>query len=62
MQQPSRRSLSLAVLGLVGFGLFNYPLLSVVDGASGPLGAPALLIYLFAVWAALIGLTLWLRR
>jgi hypothetical protein len=62
MQQPSRRALGLAWISLLGFVLFNYPLLALADRAPAAFGAPALLVYLFAVWAVLIGLTVLLRR
>lgn len=62
MRQPSRRASGLAILGLLGFALFNYPLLGIVDGGTGLLGVPALFTHLFAVWAALIIVTFILRR
>jgi len=62
MRQPSRRELGLAALSLVGLALFGYPLLAVVDGGTGPLGIPALFVYLYGVWALLVTLTVLLRR
>lgn len=62
MPNTSRRVLGLAVVALLGFALFNFPLLSLADGHSGPFGAPALLLYLFGVWAVLIVLAAVLRR
>lgn len=62
MRPPSRRDIGLAVLSLLGLALFGYPLLATVDGGSGAAGWPALFVYLFAVWAALIALAFLLRR
>ena len=46
----------LAALALLGLLLFNYPLLDLFTGAGELLGIPALYLYVFAVWAALIAL------
>ena len=62
MRPPSRRDIGLAVLSLLGLALFGYPLLATVDGGCGPAGWPALLVYLFSVWAVLIALAFTLRR
>lgn len=62
MRQPSRRRRGLAALSVAGFALFSYPLLAIVDGDTGVAGWPALAVYLFVVWAALIALTVLLRR
>ncbi|MDJ0946003.1 MAG: hypothetical protein QNJ30_21355 [Kiloniellales bacterium] len=48
------RHLALFLLGLV---LLSPPLLSIFDGPGSLFGIPLLYIYLFAAWAALIGLT-----
>jgi len=53
------------LLGLFAAGVvaLNYPLLSVFAGGGLVGGVPALLLYLFSVWALLIALTaLALRR
>ncbi len=47
------RHLALFLLGLV---LLSPPLLSIFDGPGWLFGIPVLYIYLFTVWAALIGL------
>ena len=44
----------LAAVGVLGFLLLNYPLLSLVDLPRRVLGIPLLWIYLYLVWAALI--------
>ena len=48
------RHLALFLLGLV---LLSPPLLSIFDRPGTLFGIPLLYIYLFAAWAALIGLT-----
>ena len=43
----------LAALGLLGVPLLTYPLLSLPRGEWG--GVPAAYLYLFGVWALLVG-------
>ncbi len=49
----SQRLIALACLGLL---LFNYPLLGLFNSPQTIGGLPMLYVYLFVVWAALIGL------
>jgi len=56
MQAPSRTRELLIALFLLGVLLFAPPLLLVFNSATRILGVPALYLYLFAVWAALIAL------
>ena len=49
---PSR----LIGLFLLGIVLFNYPLLPLWSGSGTLYGIPALYLYVFAAWAALIAL------
>jgi hypothetical protein len=51
-----RKSERLVALALLGFLLFNYPLLSLFSTEDTVLGVPLLYAYLFASWALLIGL------
>ena len=44
----------LAAVGVLGFLLLNYPLLSLVDLPRQVLGIPLLWLYLYLVWGALI--------
>lgn len=44
----------LAAVGVLGFLLLNYPLLSLVDLPHRVFGIPLLWIYLYLVWGALI--------
>ena len=50
----SRRSQRLIALACLGALLFNYPLLSLFNGARTIWGIPLLYAYLFAAWAVLI--------
>ncbi len=53
----------LVLVGVIGFLLLNYPLLSLVDRATTVAGVPVLWAYLFGVWVLLIGvLALIMRR
>ncbi len=55
---PTRQRL--AALGLLGIPLLTYPLLSLPGGSLG--GVPASYLYLFGVWAGLIGLAAWVAE
>jgi hypothetical protein len=44
----------LAAVGVLGFLLLNYPLLSLFDLPRRVFGIPLLWIYLYLVWCALI--------
>jgi hypothetical protein len=46
----------LVAVGLVGFLLFNYPLLALFDVEARVLGVPVLWAYLFVAWIALVAL------
>ena len=46
----------LVVLAVVGFALFNYPLLRIADVEVVVLGVPLVWLYVFVVWGLLIGL------
>lgn len=50
----------LAALALLGVPLLTYPLLSLPDGNLA--GIPATYLYLFGVWAGLIGLAAWVAE
>ena len=59
MIRPSIKGQRLAALFLLGFLLLNYPLLNLFAGTVRVLGIPLLYAYVFAVWALLIGLMVW---
>jgi hypothetical protein len=56
MIRPSIKGQRLAALFLLGFLLFNYPLLDLFARTSHVFGIPVLYVYVFAVWALLIAL------
>ncbi|HEY7655566.1 MAG TPA: hypothetical protein VH881_01770 [Burkholderiales bacterium] len=59
MIRPSIKGQRLAALFLLGLLLLNYPLLNLFAGAARVAGIPLLYAYVFAVWALLIGLMVW---
>ena len=58
---PARGPRSQLLLALWGAGLvlFNFPMLIVWDRDMTVLGLPLLLVALFGMWAALIGVLAW---
>ena len=56
MIRPGIKGQRLLALSLLGLLLFNYPLLHLFAGSGGVWGVPALYVFVFAVWALLIGL------
>jgi len=50
----------LVALFLLGWVLVNYPILSVFDVDRVWLGIPAIYLYVFGVWAAMIALMAWI--
>lgn len=46
----------LVAIVLLGCVLFNYPVLSLLSKPAALFGIPLLYLYLFAMWALLIGL------
>lgn len=51
-----RTSTRLVVLAVVGFALFNYPLLRIADIPVVVLGVPLVWLYVFVTWGLLIAL------
>jgi hypothetical protein len=51
-----RKGERLVALALLGFLLFNYPLLSLFSTDGTVVGVPVLYAYLFVSWGLLIGL------
>ncbi|NNG02081.1 MAG: hypothetical protein HKM93_22035 [Desulfobacteraceae bacterium] len=58
MTHENLKTMRLAALFLVGFVLFNYPILSLFNLPAMVWGIPVLYLYLFAVWVLIIVLTL----
>lgn len=54
MPSGSPRNRRLSALFWLGLLLFNYPLLTLFDGAAVVFGFPLLYAYLFGVWLLLI--------
>jgi hypothetical protein len=54
--RPSIKGQRLVALFLLGCLLLNYPLLTLFVGPVHAWGIPLLYVYVFAVWAVLIGL------
>lgn len=54
-----RTTQALVALFLLGCLLLNYPFLHVFNLSATLLDIPALYVYLFAAWAAVIGLMAW---
>jgi hypothetical protein len=50
----SARTQRIVAVGVLGFVLFNYPLLALFDQETMVLGVPLLWAYLFVAWALLI--------
>lgn len=56
MQRDQLRNKRLIFLFLIGYVLFNYPLISLFDLPKVVWGVPLLYGYIFIVWALLIAL------
>lgn len=56
MIRPGIKAQRLLALSLLGVLLFNYPLLHLFAGSSEVWGVPTLYVFVFGMWALLIGL------
>jgi hypothetical protein len=52
----------LVAVFLVAVLLFNYPVLSLFDRGEWVLGVPALYLFLFVAWAAVIAAITWIAE
>jgi hypothetical protein len=52
----------LVALFALGLILLSWPFLTVVNRPAAVLGIPLLVLYLFAVWAGIIGVLVWVTR
>lgn len=59
MQRSTLTGQRLVAVFLVGFALFNYPVLSLFDRPVTLFGVPLVFAYLFLVWAGVILLMAW---
>ena len=53
---PQRKAARFIALCMLGVVLFNFPVLALFNVGSTLFGVPVLYVYIFAAWAALIGL------
>lgn len=60
MRTPGIDRDRLVALFAAGCLLFSYPLLSLVNLPATVLGVPVLYLYIFLVWAVLIGVLAWI--
>jgi hypothetical protein len=60
MPHDGRRPQQLIALFCLGVVLLSYPLLAIFNHSLLEAGIPLLVLYLFGVWAALIGATAFL--
>lgn len=56
MRHPESKGQRLVALCMLGALLFNFPILALFNVAGTFFGVPVLYAYIFAAWAALIGL------
>ena len=59
MAEFETRGQRLIALCLLGFMLFNYPILALFHRPSAVLGIPVLYAWIFFAWAVLIALMAW---
>jgi hypothetical protein len=59
MQRSTLTGQRLVAVFLIGFVLFNYPVLSLFDRPATLFGLPLVFAYLFLVWAGVILLMAW---
>jgi hypothetical protein len=62
MQEPESRAQRLIALCLLGFVLFNFPVLALFNVPGTVLGVPVLYAYIFVAWIALIALMAWVAE
>ena len=56
MQEHERKDQRLIALFILGWLLFNYPVLSLFNVPAVAFGVPVLYAYIFAAWALLVAL------
>jgi hypothetical protein len=62
MTAESLKSRRLIGIFLLGWVLYNYPVFSLFNAPSDLFGIPILYLYVFGVWAALIGMVILVTR
>jgi hypothetical protein len=56
MQEPQNRAQRMIALCMLGFVLFNFPVLALFNVAETVFGVPVLYAYIFIAWTLLIAL------
>jgi len=62
MNKPGIDNQRLIALFLLGWVLFNFPMLSLFNRPVTLLGIPSLYVYIFVAWAAVIALMAWIAE
>ena len=62
MNTPGIDHQRLIALFLLGWVLFNFPMLSLFNRPATFLGIPALYVYIFTAWALMIALVAWIAE
>ena len=62
MNKTSIDNQRLIALFMLGWVLFNFPLLSLFNQPATLLGIPSLYVYIFAAWAVVIALVAWIAE
>ena len=60
MNKPGIDNQRLIALFLLGWVLFNFPMLSLFNQSATLFGIPLLYVYVFAAWAVVIALMAWI--
>ena len=62
MQESESRAQRMIALCMLGFVLFNFPVLALFNVAETVFGVPVLYVYIFVAWTALIALMAWVAE
>ena len=62
MQEPEGRAQRMIALCMLGFVLFNFPVLALFNVPGTLFGVPVLYAYIFVAWTALIALMAWVAE
>jgi len=62
MQKPESRAQRMIALCMLGFVLFNFPVLALFNVPGTLFGVPVLYAYIFVAWTALIALMAWVAE
>ena len=62
MNKPGIDNQRLIALFLLGWVLFNFPMLSLFNQPATLFGIPTLYVYIFAAWALVIALMAWIAE